>query len=176
MESTDNLPAHPPPHLPPHWGLITYSHGHNYTLPWLRNAQFWDLKGQGPQGAHRHFSFSVTPRVYVFIGYPDLHLLLLQPDLLTQPPGLFPKLTSPLVPSSPAIVQNPALGRSAHQPPGFPLCQEPEKKHKVVQGTHTRYGGWNPGITYSLCNLGQLYKFGSAGSSSIKGKNKMKWR
>lgn len=105
-------------------------------------------------------------------GYQDLHLLLLQRDLLTQPPSLFPKLTSPLVPSSPAIVQNPALGQSAHQPPRFPLCQELEKKHKVVQGTHTRYGGWNPGITYSLCNLGEFCKFGSAGSSSTKEKNK----
>lgn len=136
------------------------------TRPYHRSELhgLWDLKGQGPQGGHRYFSHSVAPRVYVVGGYQDLHLLLLQPDLLAQPHSLSPKLTSPLAPSSPAIVQNPPLAQSAHQPPGFPLCQEPEKKCKVVKGTHGRYQGWNSGITtYSLCNLGQLRKFWACG-------------
>ena len=133
------------------------------TRPYHRSElrRLWDLKGQGPQGSHRHFSGSVTWRASVVGGYQDLHLLLLQPDLHIQPHSLSPKLTSPLAPSSPATVQNPALGQSAHQPPGLPLCQEPEKKCKVVTGTQ---GGTGVEILASLpmrcVTLGSYISFG----------------
>lgn len=145
------------------------------TRPYHRSElrRLWDLKGQGPQGSHRHFSGSVTWRASVVGGYQDLHFLLLQPDLHIQSHSLPPKLTSPLAPSSPATVQNPALGQSAHQPPGLPLCQEPEKKCKVGKGTQ---GGTGVEILASLpmCCItsGSYIRFGSAGSSSLKEKNK----